>query len=130
MDTEVLYNSYINPNTGATTTQRQFLSDATTDILYECGNYYWTANSEWIPISYTEDNYTAIDKNYVVSVDSLKVYRYPIMNQNVVDTYQTGVLLSGDRIHATKKLFKDENWQYIEHTGWIRVENAVQELIN
>lgn len=130
VDTEVLYNSYINPNTGATTTQRQFLSDATTDILYECGNYYWTANSEWIPISYTEDNYTVIDKNYVVSVDSLKVYRYPIMNQNVVDTYQTGVLLSGDRIHATKKLFKDENWQYIEYTGWIRVENAVQELIN
>ena len=128
IDTQTWYRSYINPNTEETTTKKNFLADSTIDILYECGDFYWTANAEWIPIAYTEDYYTAIDTNYVVAVNTLKVYEYPLMNSALKDTYQIGQLLSGDRIHATKKLVKDENWQYIENTGWIRVENAVQEV--
>ena len=129
-DTMSTYQVFLNPDTGATTASKTFTVDTIVSILAECGDYYWSRTFGWIPKAYTEDNYETIDIDYVVSMSKLKVYQYPLRNSTTLDQYQIGQLSSGDRIHATKKLVKDENWQYIENTGWIRVQDAVQELIS
>lgn len=130
VDTIVEYQAFLNPNTGATTASKTFVADVVCGMYAECGDYYWDKERGWIPKAYTEDNYTTIDIDYVVSIDRLKVYQYPIRNSSSQDNYQIDQFLSGDRIHAIKKLVKDENWQYIEDAGWIRVQDSVQELIS
>lgn len=129
-DTMSTYQVFLNPDTGATTASKTFTVDTIVSILAECGDYYWSRTFGWIPKAYTEDNYETIDIDYVVSMSRLKVYQYPLRNSTTLDQYQINQLSSGDRIHAIKKLVKDENWQYIENTGWIRVQDAVQELIS
>ena len=53
----------------------------------------------------------------------MKVYSHPIAN----DIYRVSELISGDRVTATKKLVKDENWKFIG-TGWIDTYNAAAEI--
>lgn len=129
-DTMSTYQVFLNPDTGATTNSKTFTVDQVFTMLGECGDYYWSKTSGWIPKAYTEDNYETIDIDYVVSTTTLKVYEYPLRNSTCLDQYQIDQFMAGDRIHATKKLVKDNNWQYIENTGWIRVQDAVQELIS
>lgn len=123
-NTQVTYKSYLGPDETTVSNAVTFKSEHTLRVDFKCGDFYWSGTSCWIPIEYTEDNYSDININYAVAIDTLTVYSHPIEN----DTYKTSVLLSGDRVTATKKLVKDEYWQYIG-IGWIYTYNTVSEIV-
>lgn len=120
---EVKYKGYINPSAEGVDNTLIFKSEHVVPVYFECNDFYWTELSGWIPKAYTEDNYIEIDTKYVVSIGNMKVYSHPIAN----DIYRVSELVSGDRVTATKKLVKDENWKFIG-TGWIDTYNAAAEI--
>lgn len=120
---EVKYKGYINPSAEGVDNTLIFKSEHVVPVYFECNDFYWTELSGWIPKAYTEDNYIEIDTKYVVSIGNMKVYSHPIAN----DIYRVSELISGDRVTATKKLVKDENWKFIG-TGWIDTYNAAAEI--
>ena len=123
INTEKSYKGYLSPSADAASSKLTFKSEHTTQIYHECNDFYWVGTSGWVPKAYTEDNYIEIDTTYVISIGNMKVYSHPITN----DAYLVGGLVSGDRVKATRKLAKDENWKYIG-TGWIDTYNSAAEL--
>ena len=125
-DTAKSYKAFLEPAEGTTTDAKTYTSESVVGMRYKSGDFYWNEISGWIPVQATEENTEDIDINYVVSIASLNVFSHPINNL----TYRINVLLSGDRIKATKKLVRDEKWQYIPNIGWIEATDAtVSELV-
>ena len=120
-DREFNFYGYLTPEGTQATTQVRTevarLATAESEDMYFLGNTWW-------PKSATEDNNQTIEVNYAVSADRLPVYSVPIAK----DEYKVDMLLSGDRITATKKLTYDNYWQFIG-TGWIDTEDHVSEII-
>ena len=120
-DREFNFYGYLTPEGTQATTQVRTevarLATAESEDMYFLGNTWW-------PKSATEDNNQTIEVNYAVSADRLPVYSVPIAK----DEYKVDMLLSGDRITATKQLTYDNYWQFIG-TGWIDTEDHVSEII-
>ena len=125
-DTAITYKAFLEPKEGTTSNIKTYTSETVVGMRYKSGDFYWNGVSGWIPLQATEENVEEINTRYVVSIASLNVFSHPINNL----AYRTNVLLSGERITATKKLIRDEKWQYIDGTGWIEATDAtVSELI-
>ena len=79
----------------------------TTPMAYFDGN-------AWIPFSYTHNNVSEKNENYVIAQDT-KCYKYPIED----NTYYTNTYLYGDRVTVTKACKNDSTWMYTG-AGWIK----------
>lgn len=125
-DTATTYKAFLEPKEGTTTNAKTYTAESVVSVRYKSGDFYWNEISGWIPIQATEENTEDINTKYVVSIATLNVFSHPVNNL----VYRINVLLSGDRITASKKLARDGKWQYIENIGWIEATDAtVSELI-
>ena len=126
-NTSTTYNTYLNPTATSTSTKQTFTTETITNVYAISNNRYWSGKV-WIPTEYTSNSTVAETKTYVVSVDYLNVYQYPIAN----DAYKVSQLQSGDRITSNAALTKDEYWKQININGtnyWIDSYNTTQELV-
>jgi hypothetical protein len=119
----VTYKSYLSPDAEQTTGSLTFTSEEIAPFRYQSGDFYWSVNIGWMPISYTQDNVNPVDEKWVVQADYLSVYEYPVRNES----YRVKKLLSGDRVNVTQELVKDTDWKKISD-GWIYGYNAIGKL--
>ena len=77
----------------------------------------------WITKEYTQENYTVVNLNYVISQDTI-YYRYPIEDIR----YRISTYPAGDRITVLRQSNNDETWLYTGQ-GWIRNKGTNLSLI-
>lgn len=121
------YNAYLAPEESAASSATTFTSETVTSLYAESGDFYWTGKN-WIPKTYTSKTTNEINKKYVVSVDYLTLYKYPVAS----DVYKVQQLQSGDRLVGTGELYKDTEWKFVNVsgvTGWVDGYNTIAEII-
>lgn len=126
-NTAKTYNAYLAPEESAASSATTFTSETVTSLYAESGDFYW-AGKNWIPKTYTSKTTNEINKKYVVSVDYLTLYKYPVAS----DVYKVQQLQSGDRLVGTAELHKDTEWKFVNVsgvTGWVDGYNTIAEII-
>lgn len=115
-NTATSYYAYKGPSESMTTTYggNKFTTEQRVNIYAECDDFYYTLYG-WIPAAYTDDNIEANDKTYIVAIDTINVYKYPIKSTS----YKIGNKLLGDRLKAVSNLVKDPRWIAIGTNQWV-----------
>ena len=68
-----------------------------------------------MPAAYTDDNIVENTNIYIVAIESINVYKYPI----ILDAYKVSNKLLGDRLQAVSNLVKDPLWINIGPNQWV-----------
>lgn len=126
-NTATKYNGYLTPKAQTGSEKTSFTAETVITLYGECGDFYWSGIN-WIPKTYTSKTTVAETDPYVVAIDYLNMYKYPIAN----DLYKVVRLQSGDRIQTESHLYKDEHWKYITVNGvkgWIDGYNTITPIL-
>ena len=115
-NTATTYYSYLGPDESMTTTHsgHRFTTEQRIKIYFECNDFYFTRYG-WIPAAYTDDNIVENTNVYIVAVDSVNIYSYPLRS----DTYKVKNELLGERLQAVANLVKDPLWIKLGPDKWV-----------
>ena len=115
-NTATTYYSYLGPDetTVSNYAGNKFTTEQRTTIYAECNDFYYTKYG-WVPAAYTDDNIVENTNIYIVAIESINVYKYPI----ILDAYKVSNKLLGDRLQAVSNLVKDPLWINIGPNQWV-----------
>ena len=128
-DTDVTgpYQGYYDPFDELTWSGMNYNSETIDNIYYSCKDEFYWDGKRWIKIDSTSDFIEENNNTYIVAVDYLNVYKYPIKN----DVYRTSRLQSGDRVQGIAQLVRNNHWVKIivgADERWINTDNTVTVL--
>lgn len=120
------YDAYDNPDGSATSTRANNGSFLLTSYYtYNVGNKTLLfGGNKWYDMAHTSLAHEEMNKNYVVSIDRLSYYTYPIEN----DTYKAGQYLAGDRLFVPYCSSRNTNWYYTGQ-GWVKYADGNLSLV-
>ena len=105
-DTSVACQGCYDPFQDLTWYGMNYNTETVTNVYATCRDTYYWDGRRWVTIDSTSDYTNEADETYIVTVDYLPAYRYPISNS----IYQTIRLQSGDRFQAVAELARNDNW--------------------
>jgi hypothetical protein len=118
---------YKNPATMLTGTLSSSAINKVRKAYYKYENdedtFYFTGQF-WFKKSDTSLATTESNKNYVVAVNTLASYQYPMTN----DSYAVEGYNQGDRITILYTADNDSNWGYTGR-GWVQIANNLTEIL-
>jgi len=126
-DTSTTFTGYFDPFNEESWHKMAYNSETTTNVYFTCRDKFYWDGRRWVAIDTTSDYTEEINKTYIVAVDYLPVYKYPISN----NVHQTTRLQSGDRVQAVARLVRNYNWVKImigSDERWINIDNTTTEL--
>ena len=126
-DTSTTFAGYFDPFNEESWHKMAYKSETTTNVYFTCRDKFYWDGRRWVAIDTTSDYTEEINKTYIVAVDYLPVYKYPISN----NVHQTNRLQSGDRVQAVARLVRNYNWVKImigSDERWINIDNTTTEL--
>lgn len=97
-------------------------------VYYKCVNSnneeFYFDGKVWLPKAQTNMATVACNKNYAITVPTLRYYEYPVADSQ----FMIGNYTSGDRITVLYTALNNDNWGYTGE-GWIELDGNTSEIL-